>query len=385
MSCYETLHIKRIINASEPYTNLGGSLMEKETVEAMAQAAECCIDYEALRDAVCEKAAQLTKNEAAFVTTGASSGLELSAGACMCLGQEEKMDMLPDTSAFSRNEIIVIDGDVLDIIPYWKLAGLTGAKIIKVRPDAESVKKAVCEKTAACMLFPSSVYERGIPVCEEIIPILKETGVKIIVDAAAQLPPASNLWYYTKELGADLTIFSGGKHIKGPQSTGLIVGDKELIRLCKMLASPNPRLGRAFKTGKEELVGFITALELFVAEDEERRFKKQEEKLLKIAEAVRERTGIRTEMLHQGRLGTYQPLLHLYLPENMTAKSCNEYTRSLDPAVDIGVYPPEFNREDNVVFVNAYNLKEGEEAIVADVICDYILGNQNGCRAEGEV
>lgn len=375
MSCYETLHIKRIINASEPYTNLGGSLMEKETVEAMAGAAESCIEYEKLRDAVCEKAAQFTRNEAAFVTTGASAGLELSVGACMCLDHDEYIDMLPDTSSFTKNEIIVIDGDVLNIIPYWKLTGLTGAKIMKVMPDAESLKAAVNEKTAACVLFPASVYEKGIPTCEEIIPVLKETGVKIIVDAAAQLPPTSNLWYYTKELGADLVIFSGGKHIKGPQSTGLIAGDKELIELCKMLASPNPRLGRALKTGKEELVGFITALELFVSEDEEERFKRQEEKLLKIAEIVKEKTGIRTKMLHQGRLGTYQPLLHLYLPGNMTAKNCNEYTRSLSPAIDVGVYPPEFNMDDNVVFLNAYNLKDGEESIVADAVCKYILGS----------
>jgi len=374
MSCYETLHIKRIINASEPYTDLGGSLMEKETVKAMAGAAENCIDYEKLRDAVCEEAARLTKNEAAFVTTGASAGLELSAGACMCLDNKKNMDMLPDTSAFSENEILVIDGDVLHIIPYWKLIGLTGAKIIKAKPDMESIKAAVNERTAACVLFPASFYEKGIPPCEEIIPALKERGIKIIVDAAAQLPPTSNLWYYTKELGANLAIFSGGKHIKGPQCTGLIVGDKELVHLCKMLASPNPRLGRAFKTGKEELVGFITALELFVSEDEEARFKRQEEKLLKIAETVKEKTGIRTEMLHQGRLGTYQPLLHLYLPEGMTAEKCNEHTRSLSPAVDVGVYPPEFCMEENVVFVNAYNLKEGEESIVADAICQYILG-----------
>ena len=200
------------------------------------------------------------------------------------------------------------------------------------------------------------------------------------MDAAAQLPPVSNLWYYTKKLGADLAIFSGGKHIKGPQSTGLIVGDKELIRLCKMLASPNPRLGRAFKTGKEELAGFITALELFVSGDEEKRFKRQEEKLLKIAETVKEKTGIRTEMLQKGRLGTFQPLLHLYLPEHMTAKNCNIYTRSLTPAVDVGVYPPEFGMEENIVFINAYNLKDEEEIMVADAVCDYILKMKENSR-----
>lgn len=373
MDCYEKLHIKRIINASEPYTNLGGSLMEKETIEAMAQAAGSCVEYEKLRDAVCEKAAELTGNEAAFITTGASAGLELSAAACMSLDSAGNLDMLPETSAFSKNEILVMDGDVLDIIPYWRLTGLTGAKIIRVKPDVASIKAAVCERTAACMLFPASVYERGILTCEELIPVLKEEGVKVIVDAAAQLPPASNLWYYTKTLGADLAIFSGGKHIKGPQSTGVIVGNKELIDLCKAAASPNPGLGRAFKTGKEELAGFITALELFIMEEEEARFKRQEKQLLTIARSVSEKTGIDTEMLRQGRLGTYQPLLHLYLPAPLTAKECNKYTRNLTPGVDVGVYPPEFGMAENVVFVNAYNLKPGQEEAVAEGICRYIL------------
>lgn len=156
------------------------------------------------------------------------------------------------------------------------MIGLTGAKIIAVEPTAEAMDKAVNERTAAVFLFPSTLYEEGIPSCEEIIPVLKSKGVTVVVDAAAQLPPKSNLWYYTKELGADLCIFSGGKHIKGPQSTGLIVGRPDLIEACRMAASPNARIGRAFKTGKEELAGFITALEIFVNEEPETGFKRQE-------------------------------------------------------------------------------------------------------------
>ena len=124
----------------------------------------------------------------------------------------------------TKNEILLFDGKFRQQIPYWKLIGLTGAKIIAVEPTAEAMDKAVNERTAAVFLFPSTLYEEGIPSCEEIIPVLKSKGVTVVVDAAAQLPPKSNLWYYTKELGADLCIFSGGKHIKGPQSTGLIVG-----------------------------------------------------------------------------------------------------------------------------------------------------------------
>ena len=109
-----------------------------------------------------------------------------------------------------------------------------------------------------------------------------------MVDAAAQLPPSSNLYYYTKLLGADLAVFSGGKHIKGPQSTGLIVGNRTMTEFCQKLACPNPRLGRAFKVGKEELVGFIKALELFVKENPDDRYQRQKEKLERIQKKLAE-------------------------------------------------------------------------------------------------
>ncbi len=372
MNCYSKLGVKTIINASETYTNLGGSLMEPDTLKAMQEAGKYFLDYEKLRDAVCERSAKLTKNDAAFVTTGAAGGLELSVASCMCLNDVLKADMLPNTMDFKKNEIIILAGEMLNIIPYWKLIGLTGAKIMKVEPDLEAIKKAINDKTAACVLFPATLYERDIPTCEEIIPIMKKAGIKTIVDAAAQLPPASNLWYYTKKLGANLVVFSGGKHIKGPQSTGLIVGDTELIDSCKMLASPNSRLGRAFKTGKEELVGFLTALETFVSTNEESRFYKQKAQLLQIEKIVKEKLNIETRQLEEGRLGTYQPLLLIYLPAGFTAKNCNEYTRGLTNAVDVGVYPPEFRMPENVVFLNAYNLQSGEEIIVANAIIDYV-------------
>ena len=196
-------------------------------------------------------------------------GVILSAAVAICGPDEKKLDQLPHVENFEKNEILMFDGKLREIIPYWKLTGLTGAKIVSVEPTVEAMVNAVNEKTAAVFLFPATLYEEGIPTCEEVIPELKKTGVTIVVDAAAQLPPSSNLWYYTKKLGADLCVFSGGKHIRGPQSTGLIVGRKDLTEACRMAASPNARMGRAFKTGKEELAGFITALELFVTEKPE--------------------------------------------------------------------------------------------------------------------
>lgn len=373
MNFYEKIGMTPLINASETYTNLGGSLMDPRTLEAMGEAASGFVDYPLLLEKVCQRAASLSRNESAFVTTGAAGGVILSAAAVLCGADEKKLDELPHTENLEKQEILVYDGKFREIIPYWKLIGLTGAKIVPVEPSLEAMVNRVNEKTAAVFLFPAPLYEQGIPTCEEVIPALKEEGAVVVVDAAAQLPPRSNLWYYTKELGADLCIFSGGKHIRGPQSTGLIVGRKDLTEACRMAASPNARIGRAFKTGKEELAGFLTALELFVTEEPEAGYERQE-RLLKRLEALllSEAPFLGTELCTQGRLGTYQPLLLVTLPEDRTAEECNAWTRALPQPIDVGVYPPEFCMPPNVLFLNAYNLKEGEEKLVAEGVLGYL-------------
>ena len=372
MSFYEKLGLQPIINASETYTNLGGSLMDPRTLEAMNDAASGFIDLDKLISAVCQRAAVLTKNETAFVTTGAAGGVILAAAACMCGDDLTRMDMLPATEGFEKNEIIIYDGAFRDLVPYWKLIKLTGAKIICIKPSLTAISAAVNEHTAAFFMFPASLYEKGIPTCEETIPVLKRLGVTAVVDVAAQLPPISNLWYYTQRLGADAAIFSGGKHIRGPQSTGLIVGRPDFINSCRLLASPNCRIGRAFKTGKEELAGFITALEIFVNESEDDKFDRQLRILQKLEKTLSENKGLSTKMLYEGRLGTHQPLLLVTLPEGKTAEACNRFTRNYKTPIDVGVYPPEFEMPDDVIFLNAYNLKQDEEDIVACAITEYI-------------
>lgn len=386
MNFYQDLGVKPIINASETYTVLGGSLMDEKTIQAMREAGSNFIDYPELLSKVCKKAAQLTHNDGAFVTSGASAGLILSAGAAMVIESvrdlqddarikktQDLLEDFPDQNAFSRNQIMVFQGPFRESVPYWKLLRLTGAQIVDVKPTLEGIREAVTENTAACVLFPSPLYEEGIPTCEEAIPVLKSLGVRVIVDASAQLPPPSNLWYYTRTLGADICIFSGGKHIRGPQSTGLIVGKQELTDICSQLASPHERLGRGFKTGKEELAGFITALESFVTKDPAVVYKRQEELLHRINKKIQSDHDLHSEIINEGRLGTYQPLLLVWLPQGKTARECNQYTRNLKESIDIGTYTPEFHKPDNLIFVNAYNLKDVEEADkVADAICGYL-------------
>lgn len=372
MGFYESMGLSPLINASETYTGLGGSLMDEETLRAMCEAGRGFVDMAALTDRVCDRAAQLTRNEAAFVTTGASAGLALSAIACMCGMDERQHDMVPDASGFQKNEIIVFDGAFRGLIPYWRLIGLTGARIVAVEPTIEAAIAAHRESTAAIFLFPGALYEADVPNCEEAIPAFKRAGMTVVVDAAAQLPPASNLWHYTTELGADLCIFSGGKHIKGPQSTGLIVGKRALIDACRLSACPNARIGRAYKTGKEELAGFITALGRFVAEPEEARYRRQMDILSEIDRYLTANAPVTTQFSREGRLGTHQPLLFVTMPPGKRAADLNAYTRSLHPPIDVGVYGPEFGRPENLLFLNAYNLTGDQAQVVAKAVCDFV-------------
>jgi len=369
MSFYEKMGLKPLVNASETYTNLGGSLMAEETLDAMRQAGRGFVDMGELMDAVCARTAALTRNEAAFVTSGAAAGVILSAASALCGLDESLHDQLPFTGSFPKNRILIFDGAYRKMIPYWRLIAMTGATIVPVAPTVEAMIAAADETCAAAFLFAGSLYEKDVPCCEEAIPKLKAAGLTVVVDAAAQLPPASNLWHYTRELGADLAIFSGGKHIRGPQSTGLIVGREDLVAGCRMSACPNPRIGRAFKTGKEELAGFITALELFLADAS--RYERQL-KMLEILRDLLNDAKIATRIIPEGRLGTEQPLLIATLPDGISAKAVNERTRVLQMPVDVGVYPPEFGMPENVMFLNAYNLSPDEVETVARAVCDQV-------------
>lgn len=374
MSVYEELGIRPFINASEPYTRNGGSVMHPKVIEAMAEAAGNFIDMGELIERISEKAARLTKNEGAFVTSGAGAGVALAAAACICIsnGADEKiLDILPNTQSVHKNEILIFKGKYLSLIQYWKLIRLSGANLVLVDPTEEAMVSSVNDRTAGVFLFPAPMYEEDIPTCEEIVPKLRNRGIPIVIDAAAQLPPVSNLQYYTKTLGADLAIFSGGKHIKGPQSTGLIVGRKDLTECCKNLACPNPRMGRAFKTGKEELIGFIKALELFINTDPKELYARQEKILLWIQGQIEQIPGIHTYMQKTGRLGTEQPLLLIDLPGGKTGEDCNDFTRTYKNPVDIGFFKKE-NGMPNTVFINAYLLQDGEEVAVAEAIQAYM-------------
>ena len=268
MTTYEDLGVRRVINAAATLTRLGGSRMPQPVVEAMAAAAGAFVDLDLLQQRVGARIAELTRNPACYVSSGAAAGLMLATAACIAGDDPAAIARFPDLAG-GRREVVV---HRCQRNGYDYAARQTGARLVEIGMAHGTapweLAAALSERTACVVYFAGAHFARGALPLEQVIEIARSRGVPVIVDAAAQIPPIANLWRFTSELGADVAVFSGGKGLRGPQSAGLVLGRPDLIAACRLNGSPNHSIGRPMKVGKEELVGMLAAVEWSLAQDE---------------------------------------------------------------------------------------------------------------------
>jgi D-glucosaminate-6-phosphate ammonia-lyase len=268
-STYESLGVRPVINAFATLTKLGGSIMPPEVLQAMHSAAGCFVDLHELQHKVGERIAELTHNEAAYVSSGAAAGLLLATAACVICDPEAK-EQFPHLEGLN-NEVIV---QKLHRNGYDYALREVGVKLVEIGTEhgtsREDLKNAITDKTAAIFWFQGAMNTPAELALVDVITIANGKNIPVIIDAAAQLPPVSNLWTFT-QMGAALAIFSGGKDLAGPQSSGLILGRKDLIETIRMHGAPNHAVGRPMKVGKEEMMGLLAALERYLELDQEAR------------------------------------------------------------------------------------------------------------------
>jgi L-seryl-tRNA(Ser) seleniumtransferase len=257
---YAELGVEPVINAAMTSTALGGSLMPPPVVEAMASAAGSFVDMAHLQRAVGERLARLTRNEAGFVTSGAAAGIALAVTACLTRGGAEPAAFPPGSG-----EVVVFRGQRTG---YQYAARQTGARLVEVAGTAEAFVAGVNDRTACVLWFAGPSYARDALPIAEVVAIAQALGVPVLVDAAAQIPPVASLWHYTAELGADAVIVSGGKGLRGPQASGLVLGRSWIVEGCRAHACPHPAIGRPMKVGKEEILGLLAAVEWTLGQDE---------------------------------------------------------------------------------------------------------------------
>lgn len=362
MNIYQELGLNTIINASDTYTRLGGSRMSDRTLKALTEAGQYFVDLSALSDAVCSRIAQRTGNQSAFISSGAGACVVLAASSCLAGSNEELMRQLPNASNCPKNEIIIFRSQKeCPILPYWQLIGLSGASIITAEDDLISLEKVITSKTAAIFIFAGSVYQRTAPPEKDIIALAHRYQIPVIVDAAAQLPPKELMSYYTLSLGADAVIFSGGKFINGPQTTGLILGSRHIVEPCKALANPNVRIGRPYKVGKEEYIALYRACMDFLDSDDDARYNQLLTILQKIQAGLAASDRYYCYLENHGRLGQKIPMLYLQFTDGTASRETYDYLYSAPNPIDVGVFHPEDPTGDPCrIFINAINLREHE-------------------------
>lgn len=326
MSLFEELGLRRYLNAEDTFTSNGASCMSPAVYRAMEEASGAWVDLEDMQRRVGEALARLTRNEAAYVSAGAASALTLCAAAAISQGETEAFRALPDTARCRRDQVIVL-GPQRN--PYMRSIAASGAQLrwageAGVPLTLEALEDAFTPRVAAVFYF---VFH-GAPLCPglpEILEAAHRRGLPVFVDAAAQLPPAENLWRYTR-MGADLTLFSGGKGLAGPQDSGLIVGKACWIQRFLALGAPHEGVCRGSKVTREALAGLYAAVKDFLALPEAER---QAELLAKcqLAREAMERCGFsQVRITPQGPVGQASPRV-LGRPPGMDAAELRQALR----------------------------------------------------------
>lgn len=267
MGFYDDLGVRPTVNAATTFTALGGSLMPPEVLDAMRSAAGSFVDMHELHRVAGHRLATATGNEAAYVTSGCAAALVLATLACRSGGDPRIIEQLPDAPGLP-DEIVM---HTAHRIPYDPALRLAGARIRQFGNVLQTfdweLEAAITERTAAVLYVAGGHLPQSALPLPTVVRIAHERGLPVLVDAAAQLPPASNLWHFTAEVGADLAVFSGGKALHGPQASGLMVGRADLVEAARQNGAPFQRLARAMKAGKEEIAGLVAAVERYLSLD----------------------------------------------------------------------------------------------------------------------
>ncbi|MBT3864351.1 MAG: aminotransferase class V-fold PLP-dependent enzyme [Chloroflexi bacterium] len=362
---YKKLGIAPIINAQSWVTALGGSIMRPEVLQAMDDAASSFVDVKKLNLAAGEVVALSCGAERGLVTAGCSAAQVLMVAACMTGQSEENAEQLPDTTGM-KNEVILFKGQRNRYDKAFVTAGATLVEYGSVDSvTAADLEEAINENTACIAYVIAPFLPQGIGL-EETIRVAHEHGVPVIVDAAAEVPPRSNLSKFHK-MGADMVAFSGGKGIGGPQSAGVLAGKADLMEAVVMnslnLDSAIAAIGRPMKVSKETIIGLVTALQLFTDSDEGDEWEGWQSKAEYVSERLKGIPGMRVE-IEDDPAKRQGPQPVLYFDNDFSGPSTSEIKALLengDPGIFVGGGGNK--KEINIVMVN---VQDGEEIIIAE-------------------
>src|ERR1700729_736447 len=356
---YEELGVTTVINCEGTMTMLGGSLPHPEVEAVMAMAGRHFVSVPELEVAAGKRISEMLKlpdGYTALVTSGAAAAIQSGLAGILTAGNEALIRQLPDLTGM-KSEVIIQKSHRN---PFDHQLRSTGVKLVEVE-TREQLRSAVNDRTAL-MHFSNFANAAGQIKVDEWAKLAKQYNLPCMNDAAADTPPVSHLWDYTN-LGYDLVTFSGGKAMRGPQCAGLLVGRKDLVAYALLNNSPHEdTLGRSQKVGKEEIIGMVKALEIYLKEDHDALAKEWQEHLAGISSELTKIPGVSTSFFTPD-IANHVPHMQITWDSkiSVTPQQVSKLLRNSKPAIVIGG-----GEGRPGLVMSSFMLQPGEDKIVAE-------------------
>jgi L-seryl-tRNA(Ser) seleniumtransferase len=357
---YQSIGVRPVVNARGTYTILSGSTMLPEVRAAMDAAAQRYVHLDELAEAVGARLATLTGAEWGMVSNGCSAGLTHATAACVAGGNPDLHVRIPDLRGFPKDEAIIPrhSRNVYDAA-----IRAVGVRVIEVSTPAE-LEAAIGPRTALVYILAGPNADESQLPTKTVAEIANPKGVPVLVDAAAEILTIPNVHL---KAGATLVAYSGGKCLRGPQAAGLLLGRKDLVKAAWVHSAPHHGFARGFKVGKEEAIGMLMAVEMWVKRDHDAEWKRWTSWLENVAKRVSAIDGVTTTIVQPRGLSNRMPSLRVLWDRGKLNTTGDAVVRTLwDGEPRVAVFAARGEKGQTGVTVNPYMLNAGDEKVVTE-------------------
>ncbi|HEU0138616.1 MAG TPA: hypothetical protein VFQ79_02850 [Bryobacteraceae bacterium] len=362
---YQSIGVRPLINARGTFTIISGSLMLPEVRAAMVEASQHHVHIDELMDAIGARLAELTKAEWGMVSCGCAAALTHATAACIAGGNPDLHVRIPNLSGFPKDEVIIPkhSRNVYDAA-----VRCVGAKILEVG-TAEELEAAFGPKTAMIYILAGPQADSGPLSTRAIADAAKRRNVPVLVDAAAEILTVPNVHL---ENGATLVAYSGGKCIRGPQTAGLLLGRKSLVQAAWVHSSPHHGFARSMKVGKEEAMGMLMAVEMWMKRDHKAEWNQWMARLDHVAKRLSGIDGVTTSVREPNGLSNRTPSLVISWDSarlGISGRDVAQHLLNTEPRIALptgGGGRGMGGGTQTGVSVVPYQMTAGDEKIVAD-------------------
>ncbi|HUQ95787.1 MAG TPA: hypothetical protein VM120_29180 [Bryobacteraceae bacterium] len=362
---YQSIGVRPLINCRGTLTVVGGSLELPEVRAAKEAAAHHFVQLDELMEGIGKRLAELTGAEWGMVASGCAAAIAHATTACVTGGNPDLHVRVPDLSGFAKDEV-VIPSHSRNV--YDQAIRSVGVRIIEAR-DAAEYEAALGPKVAMVYVFAGPRAESGPLPYETIYSIAKKKNIPVMVDAAAEMLTVPNVHL---EKGATLVGYSGGKCLRGPQCAGMLLGRKDLVKAAWVASAPHHGHGRTMKLGKEEAIGMLAAVEMWVKRDHNGEMQTWNSWLKHIAGRVSSIEGVSTAISEPRGLSNHSPGLSIrWDPAKLgiTGEEVSKILWATEPRIALGGggrRGPSRGANETGISISAYMMSPGEDKVVGD-------------------